>query len=163
MQSNDMRDLSGRVAVVTGGHRASGEPSERSSRATAPRTRHKASRRRETFRIMKERRSGCIISIAAAAFKIGGLATGVHYAASKAGAICFTKSLALQVAPYHINVNAVYPGPTATEMTDAWGEETNRAFKVTIPWKDYGKSKDVAEAVAFLAADRALHCGGNPG
>ena len=110
---------------------------------------------REAFRNMKEQGSGRIISIASAASKIGGLAAGAHYSASKAGIICFTKSLALQAAPFQINVNAVCPGPMATDMTDAWGDETNTAFKAKIPFKDYGKPEDVAGAVAFLVSDRA--------
>lgn len=115
---------------------------------------------REAFRVMKERRSGRIINIASAAGKIGGVAAGAHYSASKAGVICFTKSLALQAAPYRINVNSVCPGPMATDMTDAWGEATNTAFKESIPWKDYGRVEDVAEAVAFLASDRARYITG---
>jgi len=110
---------------------------------------------REAFRIMKEKRAGKIISIASAAAKIGGIAAGAHYSASKAGVICFTKSLALQAAPYRINVNAVCPGPSRTEMTDAWGDEVNRAFAEQIPWKRYAEPRDIAEAVAFLASPRA--------
>lgn len=115
---------------------------------------------REAFRIMKEKGRGKIVSIASAAAKIGGLAAGAHYSASKAGVICFTKSLALQAAPYRINVNAVCPGPTATEMTDAWGDETNAAFAAKIPWKEYGRPEDIANAVAFLASDRASYMTG---
>ncbi len=115
---------------------------------------------REAFRRMIPRGRGHIISIASAAAKIGGLAAGAHYSASKAGVICFTKSLALQAAPYHINVNAVCPGPMQTEMTDAWGEETNAAFAEKIPWKAYGEPDDVAEAVAFLASNRARYITG---
>ena len=115
---------------------------------------------REAFRLMKERQKGRIINIASAAAKIGGVAAGAHYSASKAGVICFTKSLALQAAPYRINVNAVCPGPTRTEMTDAWGDEMNKAFAAMIPWKEYGEPQDAAEAVAFLASDKARYITG---
>ena len=115
---------------------------------------------REAFRSMKEKRSGKIISIASAAAKIGGMAAGAHYSASKAGVICFTKSLALQAAPFKINVNAVAPGPIATEMTDAWGEDTNRVFAANIPWKEYGRPEDVAHVVVFLASDKSCYITG---
>lgn len=115
---------------------------------------------REAFKIMKEKGEGKIVSIASAAAKIGGIAAGAHYSASKAGVICFTKSLALQAAPYHINVNAVCPGPTRTVLTDAWGEEVNKAFANQIPWKEYGDPKDTADAVVFLASSHAKYITG---
>lgn len=115
---------------------------------------------REVFRHMKKRKYGKIINVASAAGKIGGLAAGAHYSASKAGVMCFTKSLALQAAPYKINVNSVCPGPTKTEMTDAWGDRTNKDFADKIPFKKYAQPEDIAQAVLFLASDRAKYITG---
>ena len=115
---------------------------------------------REAFRVMKEQGSGKIISIASAAGKIGGLVAGAHYSASKAGVICFTKSLAMQAAAFKINVNAVCPGPIATDMTAIWGEETIRATAEKIPWKEFGRPQDVADAVAFLASEKSRYITG---
>ena len=110
---------------------------------------------REAFRRMKDAGRGRIVSVASMAGKIGGAAAGAHYSASKAGIICLTKSLALQAAPYGITANAVAPGPIDTALTREWGEETNQAFAAKIPLGTYGQPEDVAEAVAFLASDRA--------
>jgi len=110
---------------------------------------------KEAFRIMKKKRYGKIISMGSAAAKIGGIVAGAHYSAAKAGVICFTKSLALQAAPYNIYVNAIAPGPIATRMTEEWGEELNRAFLEKIPLKKFGTPEDVAEVALFLASDKS--------
>ena len=95
-----------------------------------------------------------------AAGKIGGVAVGAHYAASKAAVICVTKSFALYAAPYNINVNCVCPGPTATPLTDEWGDEINTSFKEMIPFKRYGKPQEIAEAICFLASSKASYLTG---
>ena len=115
---------------------------------------------REAFRFMKTRGKGKIVSMASASAKIGGLVVGAHYAASKAGVICFTKSLALQAAPFGINVNAVCPGPTKTPMTDAWGENANQDFAAKIPFKRYAEPGEIAEAILFLASERSRYVTG---
>lgn len=112
------------------------------------------------FREMIKRGSGKIVNISSASAKIGGVVVGAHYSASKAGVICFTKSLALAAAPYKINVNCVCPGPHKTEMTDLWGDEINARFKDMIPWKEYGQPQDVAEAVLFLVSEAARYITG---
>lgn len=104
---------------------------------------------------MVERRSGTVISIASAAAKIGGVAVGPHYSASKAGIICLTKSFALYGAPHGITANCVCPGPTETPMTDEWGEALNEDFAAKIPLKRYATPNEVAQTICFLASDEA--------
>ena len=115
---------------------------------------------KEVFPHMRERKYGKIINIGSAAGKIGGLAAGAHYSSSKAAVMCFTKSLALQAAAYKINVNCVCPGPTKTEMTDAWGDKTNKDFADKIPFKEYAQPEDIAQAILFLASDKAKYITG---
>ena len=114
----------------------------------------------QTLRKMVERGHGTIVNISSASAKIGGVAVGAHYAASKAGVITLTKSLALYGAPHGITVNCVCPGPTQTPLTDAWGEELNREFAAKIPLKRYATALEVAETVAFLASDAARYITG---
>lgn len=114
----------------------------------------------QAVRVMRKKGYGRIISMGSAAGKLGGVAAGAHYSAAKAGVMCFTKSLALQNAPYGITANAIAPGPIATRMTDAWGEELNRAFVEKIPLKKYGTPADVAQVALFLASDRSRYLTG---
>ncbi|TVQ20940.1 MAG: SDR family oxidoreductase [Spirochaetaceae bacterium] len=109
---------------------------------------------------MVPRRSGTIITISSASAKIGGVAVGPHYSASKAGIICLTKSLALYGAPYGITANCVCPGPTETPMTDAWGDALNREFAARIPLGRYATAAEVAHAVCFLASGDARYVTG---
>jgi len=115
---------------------------------------------KQAIKIMRSKRYGRIISMGSAAGKLGGVVAGAHYSAAKAGVMCFTKSLALQNASYGINANAIAPGPVATAMTDAWGDELNRAFREKIPLKKYGTPKDVAQVALFLASDRSQYLTG---
>lgn len=110
---------------------------------------------REAFRVMKLQKSGKIINISSLSAKIGGYAAPADYSASKAGIMTLTKSFALAGAEFGINVNAVAPGPIDTDLTRAWGSKVNAEFAEKIPLKRYGKPQDVAEAVAFLASEKA--------
>jgi 3-oxoacyl-[acyl-carrier protein] reductase len=114
----------------------------------------------EALKIMTPRKSGRIVNIASAAGKIGGIAVGAHYSASKAAIMCLTKTLALYAAPHQIQVNCVCPGPVDTEMTASWSDEVTAAFKERIPLKRYASPEEAAEAILFLASDRARYITG---
>ena len=115
---------------------------------------------REALRVMCRQRHGKIVSISSMSAKIGGVAAPADYSASKAGIITLTKSLALAGAAHGVNVNAVAPGPIDTDLTRAWGEDVNADFAANIPFRRYGTAEDVADAVAFLASDRAAYITG---
>jgi NAD(P)-dependent dehydrogenase (short-subunit alcohol dehydrogenase family) len=102
--------------------------------------------------IMRKQHSGKIINIASSAGQMGGLAVGLHYSASKAGMFGLTKGLARILAP-DIQVNAVSPGTTESEMTSGWDQAATDSIVSKIPAGRLGRPVDVAAAVLFLASD----------
>jgi len=113
------------------------------------------------MRFMKKQRSGKIANLGSLAAKVGGIFAGADYAASKAGVICLTKSLAKQLAPYGINVNAVAPGVIETEMTKNWPNDVKENLLRQIPLGRFGTPEEVAEAVLFLVSDSASYITGS--
>lgn len=105
-------------------------------------------------RIMMKQRSGRIISISSVV-GLRGNAGQVNYAASKAGIVGMTKSLARELAARNITVNAVAPGFMDTDMTAVLPENVRESLLASIPLGRLGRPEDVAEAVAFLASEAA--------
>ncbi|MFH1037966.1 MAG: 3-oxoacyl-[acyl-carrier-protein] reductase [PVC group bacterium] len=114
---------------------------------------------RAVARSMMKQRSGCIINIASIIGLMGN-AGQANYAASKGGLIALTKSLAKEMAPRGIRVNAVAPGFIATEMTDRIPEKIREAMIGAIPLARMGTPEDVAGAVSFLASPGASYITG---
>ena len=111
------------------------------------------------LRQMLRQREGHIVSIASVIGLMGN--TGqTNYAASKAGIIGFTKSLAKEVASKGIRVNAVAPGYIRTAMTDQLPEETQQAILDNIPLPRLGEPEDVARAVRWLCSNDASYITG---
>ena len=105
--------------------------------------------------IMKEQGYGKIVNISSIAGKMGDITSAPGYGPSKAGVDALTKTLARQLAPYGINVNAVSPHAIETEMSAQWSEERRKEIIASIPLGRLGKPEDVAEAVLFLASEEA--------
>jgi 3-oxoacyl-[acyl-carrier protein] reductase len=110
-------------------------------------------------RIMMKQRFGRIINIASVVGITGNIGQA-NYAASKAGVIGFTKSVARELAPRGITVNAIAPGFIKTKMTDAISDEAKSAALSKIPLGTFGTPEDVANVVAFLASDKAAYITG---
>lgn len=104
---------------------------------------------------MQQRRYGKIINIASLAGESGGISVGVDYAASKGGLLALTRRLALEVAAFAINVNAIAPGTTSTPMVDAMPEEDRTALLAKIPLGRFATPADIAYATCFLAGDES--------
>lgn len=105
--------------------------------------------------IMKRQRMGKIVNVSSVAGKTGDITSAPGYGPSKAAIDALTKTLARQLASYGINVNAVAPHAIETEMSAQWSEEKRKSIIEAIPLKRLGKPEDVAEAVIFLASDKA--------
>lgn len=108
---------------------------------------------------MMKARSGRIINISSVV-GVAGNAGQTNYAASKAGIIGFTKSLAKEVASRNILVNSIAPGFIETSMTDVLKEEVKEEIAKNIPLKRIGKAEDVANLVKFLASEESSYITG---
>ncbi len=114
---------------------------------------------RAALKPMFSARYGRIVNIASVVGLMGNFGQ-TNYAASKAGLIGFSKSLAREVAARGITVNCVAPGYIATPMTENLPEEVKKAFLDIIPMKRFGLPVDVARAVKFLCSDEAAYITG---
>jgi len=104
---------------------------------------------------MRQQAYGKIVNVSSIAGKMGDITSAPGYASSKAGMDALTKTLARQLAPYGVNVNAVSPHAIETEMSAQWTEERRKEIIASIPLGRLGKPEDVAEAVLFLASEEA--------
>ncbi|MDU1028745.1 MAG: 3-oxoacyl-[acyl-carrier-protein] reductase [Clostridiales bacterium] len=114
---------------------------------------------RAACRPMMRQRKGRIINMASVV-GLTGNAAQANYAASKAGLIGLTKSLARELAPRNITVNAVAPGYIDTKMTAVLSDEVKAKNLIQIPLGRVGRPADVAAAVAFLAGEGAAYITG---
>jgi 3-oxoacyl-[acyl-carrier protein] reductase len=111
------------------------------------------------IRAMIKQRSGRIINITSVIGLIGN-AGQTNYAASKAGLIGFTKSLARELASRNITANAIAPGFIDTEMTAAMTDKAKEAVVSAVPMGRVGRPEDVAGAAVFLLSDAASYITG---
>ena len=109
---------------------------------------------RAVLRAMVKQRSGRVINISSVSGLMG-LAGQANYAASKAGLIGMTKSIAREIASRGITVNVVAPGFIETDMTSVLNEEVRKGAQAQIPLSRFGAVDDISSTVAFLASSEA--------
>ncbi len=108
---------------------------------------------------MMKAKSGAIINMTSVV-GISGNAGQANYAASKAGVIGFTKSVALELGSRNIRCNAIAPGFIETEMTAALDEKATQKWSEAIPMKRLGKTSDIANACVFLGSEMSSYING---
>jgi 3-oxoacyl-[acyl-carrier protein] reductase len=111
------------------------------------------------IRTMMKQRKGSIINMSSVV-GVKGNAGQANYAASKAGIIGFTKSVALELGSRNIRCNAIAPGFIETEMTEKLDQNTVEEWRKAIPLKRGGTPEDVANACVFLASDQSAYITG---
>src|SRR5258708_39390826 len=108
---------------------------------------------------MMKQRGGSIINMTSVV-GLKGNAGQANYAASKAGIIGFTKSVALELGSRGIRCNAIAPGFIETEMTHGLSDEFKEQFKKSIPLGRYGSTEEIAKVCVFLASDLSSYVNG---
>ena len=114
---------------------------------------------RQVVPAMREAGRGKIVNVASNAGMAGEIGIS-EYAAAKMGVIGFTRSLARELAPFKVNVNALCPGVTKTRVIDRISEEVLEKIRASIPLGYFAEPEDIAAAAAFLASDDARYMTG---
>lgn len=109
--------------------------------------------------LMIHRKKGKIINISSV-WGLTGASCEVHYSASKAAVIGFTKALAKELAPSNIQINCIAPGVIDTEMNAALSEEAKRFLSEEIPLQRFGTPEEVAQSILFLASENSEYITG---
>jgi NAD(P)-dependent dehydrogenase (short-subunit alcohol dehydrogenase family) len=109
---------------------------------------------RQVVEDMRKRRSGKIVNIASES-AVNGSPRCWDYSAAKAGVIGFTRAVARELAPFHVNVNAIGPGPIRTRALDQLPKALLDSVVAGIPMRRVGEPDDIANAVAFFASDQS--------
>jgi NAD(P)-dependent dehydrogenase (short-subunit alcohol dehydrogenase family) len=115
---------------------------------------------RTALKTMAGYRRGAIVTIGSLAGRVGSLHAGASYAASNAGVVALTKSLAREAGPLGIRANCVQPGFIATPRTETLSDESRQEIIGRTPLGRIGEPEEVAAAVVWLASDRASFING---